>query len=166
MDYNYTAPNFMSTDNWLLSIPGEEEMVYGVRTFTLPGMTLGNISMPSTSNIIPQLNGDKIVFDPLNLTFLVDENLKNYQKMIDWLMQNSNSDIPVTKDITLTVLNNAKLTQGLAIRFVNAFPISLTAIDFDPEGELEQVESSVTLVFDYFTVVRNDDDGYYEAIQV
>ena len=57
---------------------------YFTTTANLPGITLGETSFPTPLKNIPML-GDKLEYEDLNITFIVDENLENYIEMHTWL---------------------------------------------------------------------------------
>ena len=50
----------------------------------IPGISLGQTSQPTPLKDIP-IPGDKIDYDNLNITFLVDENLENYREIHGWM---------------------------------------------------------------------------------
>ena len=51
----------------------------------LPGIAIAdNYSQPTPFRDIP-LPGEKLTYEPLSVTFLVDENLENYQEIHGWL---------------------------------------------------------------------------------
>ena len=50
----------------------------------LPGINLGTAEQITPLKDIP-LPGDRLQYDTLNITFLVDENLENYQEIHGWL---------------------------------------------------------------------------------
>ena len=50
----------------------------------LPGITGGTIDVSNPFKNIP-IMGDKITYDPLTITFIVDEYLENYQSLHDWM---------------------------------------------------------------------------------
>ena len=51
----------------------------------LPGITLeGNMAQPTPLKDIP-VPGDKLAYSPLNMDFMVDENLENYREIHGWL---------------------------------------------------------------------------------
>ena len=50
----------------------------------IPGITLGDGVMNTPLKDIPIL-GDKLTYDDLNISFIVDENLENYIEMHEWL---------------------------------------------------------------------------------
>ena len=50
----------------------------------IPGLTLGDTTFATPLKDIP-LMGDKLTYDDLTLTFIVDENLENYIELHNWL---------------------------------------------------------------------------------
>ena len=55
------------------------------QTASVPGITLGTANMETPLNEIP-IPGDKISWQDLNVSFLVDENLNNYKELHDWMI--------------------------------------------------------------------------------
>ena len=55
-----------------------------VQTANIPGITLGEVTMPTPLKDIP-MPGDKITYQNLDVSFLVDENLNNYKEIHDWI---------------------------------------------------------------------------------
>ena len=51
----------------------------------IPGITLGEASYPTPMTDIG-ITGDKLTFETLTMTFLVDEELQNYRQIWDWLV--------------------------------------------------------------------------------
>ena len=52
---------------------------------TLPGISLGEASYP-TPMAETFVAGDKLTFDNLEITFMVDEELQNYRELWDWIV--------------------------------------------------------------------------------
>ena len=50
----------------------------------IPGISLGQANQPTPLKDIP-IPGDKLDYDNLNISFLVDENLENYREIHGWL---------------------------------------------------------------------------------
>ena len=50
----------------------------------VPGVSMANATQTNPFRDIP-VPGDKFVFDTLEITFMVDENLENYREMHGWL---------------------------------------------------------------------------------
>ena len=51
----------------------------------IPGITLGEAQFPTPMSDMP-ISGDKLTFDTLNIQFIVDEELKNYREIWEWLV--------------------------------------------------------------------------------
>jgi len=51
---------------------------------TLPGISGGTMNISNPFKNIPMM-GDKIEYEPLTITFIVDEYLDNYQSLHDWM---------------------------------------------------------------------------------
>jgi hypothetical protein len=67
----------------ILKLPTVE---YFCTSVNIPGITLGgNITQQTPFKDIP-LPGDKLTYGPLRMSFLVDENLENFQEIHGWLI--------------------------------------------------------------------------------
>ena len=55
-----------------------------VHTANIPGISLGTATVPSPLYDYP-VPGDKINYQSLDISFLVDENLNNYKELHDWI---------------------------------------------------------------------------------
>ena len=65
----------------ILKLPKVE---YFCTAVNLPGLSLNTVTQPTPLADIP-LPGEKLSFGDLEMTFLVDENLENYQEISGWL---------------------------------------------------------------------------------
>ena len=55
-----------------------------IQSVNLPGITLGSATVVNPLYDYP-VPGDKIVYQSLDISFLVDENLNNYKELHDWM---------------------------------------------------------------------------------
>ena len=55
-----------------------------IQSVNLPGITLGSATVVNPLLDYP-VPGDKIVYQSLDISFLVDENLNNYKELHDWM---------------------------------------------------------------------------------
>ena len=60
------------------------QVEFFIQTVNLPGISLGTVAIPTSVYNYP-VPGDEISFQPLDISFLVDENLNNYKELHDWL---------------------------------------------------------------------------------
>ena len=60
------------------------EVEFTCQTANIPGISLGSGIQPTPLTDVP-IPGDKLSYQSLDITFLVDENLNNYKEIHDWL---------------------------------------------------------------------------------
>ena len=99
---------------------------------------------------------DKITYSPLEVSFLIDEDLTNYKEIYDWIKSNVETDQPITnhvRDLTLTIMSSAN-NVAKHIRFIDAQPTSLSSLPF----EITTVDA------EYLTAVVSFQYSYYEFV--
>jgi hypothetical protein len=105
--------------------------------------------------------GSVTEFEALTLTFIVDEGLKNYEEIFNWITQqrfaekyqpkNITEESLVSDGILLTMNNNSVPTRSFS--FKNLFPVSLGSLNFDTKAsEPMPVTCQVEFRFSYFTL--------------
>ena len=120
--------------------------------------------------------GDKLEFGTLMIRFLIQEDMKNYKELYDWLVglgfpqnrkqskewsdkqnyrfpdQDGNQAAKQKSDATLILLdsnNNPKIN----ITFVDSFPISLQGLDFEiSTGSTEYMQGVAMFKYSYYEV--------------
>tara|TARA_B110001454_G_scaffold28718_1_gene28102 strand:+ start:244 stop:768 length:525 start_codon:yes stop_codon:yes gene_type:complete len=60
------------------------EVEFFIQTANVPGITLGSTSFETPLKDIAGV-GDKVTYQTLDVSFLVDENLNNYKELHDWI---------------------------------------------------------------------------------
>ena len=60
------------------------QVEFFIQTVNLPGISIGEATVPTPLYDYP-VPGDKITYQSLDISFLVDENLNNYKELHDWL---------------------------------------------------------------------------------
>lgn len=139
--------NFLQSTRFVLSFPRINNTQYFCQEVNLPGVSMNEIVRPTPFVDIP-LPGDKLVYEPLDVSFIVDEELQSWLDIHDWLrgmtfptnfgeydnLKNQSavtyySPKPQYTDGVLNILsalNNPKIS----VQFVDIFPVSLSAIQF------------------------------------
>ena len=80
-----TVFDYAGGTTWRMSINRIPKVSWFLTSAQVPGVNLGQ-TMIATPLLDQQLPGDKLTFEPLNVTFLVDEELQNYRELWDWLI--------------------------------------------------------------------------------
>ena len=160
--------NFLQPTKFLLTFDRIGSVTYFCQQVNLPGVSLGQ----AVTNF-PMLDinspGTKLSFNPLNVTFIVDEELKTWQSLQNWFnsigspegfternslteMQNAykKQQLKNYSDATLTVLS-ALNNPVFRVQFINAFPTSLSDISFDTTLSADTIiTGDVSFSYDYY----------------
>ena len=159
--------NYLQPTKYLLTFDRIGSVQYFCQAVNIPGVSIGQapIFTPSADIYAP---GNKLSYNQLNIDFAVDEKLDSWRQLHDWFrsiaapesfserkrltdIQNLNKSGALKNygDATLTVLNNLN-NPTLRVKFVNAFPISLSDIQFDTKMTADDiVYASASFIFDY-----------------
>jgi hypothetical protein len=97
--------------------------------------------------------GDKIQYDPISFKILIDEDLKNYSEIYNWIHQNHSSGQITYEDMTLQIFNSAN-RKNKEIHFTSCFPTTISTGEFSTQNtDVEYMTMDVTFRFDRFTLV-------------
>ena len=147
--------NYMSPLGFKLILTKTPKVDFLCQSANIPQISMGTAIQPTYLKDIP-VPGDKVLYDDLNVRFLVDEKMENYLAIHKWITglgypesigqyrqlktDDKRTDRRVNdsadplyfqySDATLQVLNS-NYKPSVLINFKDAFPISLSTLDFD-----------------------------------
>ena len=81
-----TKLDYASPTQFKFSIIKLPKVEYFCTAVNVPGITLGGTMVQSTPLKDIPIPGEKLTYEPLRMTFLVDENLENFQEIHGWLV--------------------------------------------------------------------------------
>lgn len=171
-----TNKSFLSPLGFKFTIKKTPHINYFVQSVSLPSITLNRTEIPTPFVKIP-LAGDHLDFGELTVTYKVDESLKNYLEIYNWLIaigfpdsfdqfksidnvrQSRNTGIVsplsgqgIYSDVTLTILSSA-MNPIHNITYYNAFPTSLSELEFvTTDSDINYLTSTVSFSYQKFTV--------------
>lgn len=157
--------NFLSPLGFRFVIQRLPNVNYFCQNVIVPSVSIQGIDIPTPLASIPYPGG-RLTFEPLTLRFRVDEDLKNYIEIYNWLVGlghpvsldqtrqlSASSATPSLKvgsaasyvsDASLVILTSHKNPNYL-VSFRDVFPISLTELQFDSTAQdVNYLEASVT----------------------
>ena len=150
------------TDNINMLTPGGFKVSIDSKEFANLQFFCTNVALPSINqtevlstykNNNAFFPGEIITYDAFTLTFIVDEEMKNYLEIFNWLSKNRRTN-PIFKDITLSILSN-KNTTNKQILFHDAFPTSLGSLDFTTQDTaLDAITCSVIFRYNKFEFIK------------
>ena len=147
--------HYMSPLGFKLILTKTPKVDFLCQSANIPSISMGTAIQPSYLKDIP-VPGDKVLYDDLNVRFLVDEKMENYLAIHKWMTglgypesigqyrqlkkdDNRTDSLVADKgdplyfqysDATLQVLNS-NYKPSVLINFKDAFPVSLSTLDFD-----------------------------------
>ena len=165
--------NFLSPTGFKLTITRSPKVAFFSNSANIPGMTLGVAVQPSYLKDI-DTPGDKITFEDFSIRFLVDEDLKNYMEIQNWIrglgypeslkeiydLQNQKEYVDMSKsntmdiysDGTLTVLGSG-LNPNFKIVFKDLWPYNLSTLNFDAtDGDIEYFTAEATFKYTIYNI--------------
>ena len=77
--------SFLSPTGFKFAIQKLPHVNYFCTSADIPDITLGQVDQENLFIRIP-VPGDKLAFSPLNLSFSIDEDMKNFKEIYDWLI--------------------------------------------------------------------------------
>jgi hypothetical protein len=94
------------------------------------------------------LPGGGVEYELLEVGFVVDEYLKNWQEMFNWMT----GPQPNYSGAILTILSSS-MNPTLEVHFENLFPTALTELTFDSSvSETTSLISNVTFNYSIYTI--------------
>lgn len=140
---------------------------YFCQSAIIPGVSTSPVKVENPFSATWR-HGDKMVFEPITITFLVDEDLRVWEETYNWFVGltfpenfdqykrfgKPNPSQDIYYDGILTVNTNANL-PNLRINFLNCHPISLSGLEFSSSGSAEEtITATLSLRYDYYKITR------------
>ena len=166
--------NYLSPTGFNFTLQRCPKVSFFSNTAQIPGIDLGVAIQPNYFNNIPR-PGDKIDFSDFTLRFLIDEDLKNYMQLQNWMRGlgfpenlaeiyrelakaqevyegEMEGEQLLYSDGTLQVLNSTSNPQFL-VKFSGMFPTSLSTLDFDATPtDIEYFTAEATFKYTMYNI--------------
>lgn len=166
LDRNPVNTNPLQPSKYLLTFTRLDTMQYFCQEVNLPGATLGEITRV-TPFIDMYSPGTKLVYNPLNVNFIVDEELQSWQNLYAWFTSIASPDGFESRDhskelgtqkhlsdATLTILSAAN-NPIVRIKFANVFPTTISDLQFDTQLSADTIMTcNATFRYDYFLIEK------------
>tara|TARA_B100001094_G_scaffold289997_1_gene307271 strand:+ start:307 stop:861 length:555 start_codon:yes stop_codon:yes gene_type:complete len=140
--------NFLSPIGFKFTLVTKEKVDFFSNSANVPSISLGTALQGTTFRIL-DVPGDEISYEDFTINFLVDENLKNYMIVHNWitglgipenfdqyknLIKDPRTGLQEEKlqycDGTLHILNS-NYRDIATVKFIDLFPVSLTSLQFN-----------------------------------
>lgn len=160
--------NPLSPIGYQFSITKLPDLTFFAQEVNLPGIILGEPEFGTPFARVP-IPGETLTYEQLSLTFLVDEGMKNYRSIYNWMIAlgfpqsydqyitlSSEDTINYTElatnysDATLSILNNSNVPSQI-VSFKDMFPVSLDSLQFSStQSDVQYLMGRVSFRFSYY----------------
>jgi hypothetical protein len=150
--------NFLSPLNFKFVLKRAPNVNFFIQSADFPGLSLPDIDV-SNPLVRAPYPGDHLMYDELNISFKVDEDLSNFLELHNWIrslgkLNYNEYDTLANKkdytgeslrsDISLTLLTSNK-NANFEVVFKNAFPIRVAGFTLKTtDSDVDYVESSAS----------------------
>ena len=163
--------NYLSPIGFVFLLDKAPKTSFLCQKAVIPDMALGTANVPTRGMVSIPMDGN-VVYGELTLQFIVDEDLKNYLELHNWIRalgqpaymgermewrEQYNSKTwdgqdPKFSDGTLQVLNNNN-RLNFNVVFEDMFPTQLSTLDFDVTGgDQEYFTASATFNYTFYEI--------------
>ena len=167
--------NFLAPIGFKFNLQRSPGVAFFCNQANIPDLQLGVAIQPNPLRDIP-VPGDKVEFGDLNLRFLVDEDLKNYMEIQNWIRglgypesteqfdkldKDGASIIPrrykqmgdqIYSDATLQILSS-NMVAKFNVNFKELWPYTLTTLNFDAtDTDIEYFTADVSFKYTLYNI--------------
>jgi hypothetical protein len=167
-------PNSLQPNKFLLTFSRLPNVQYFAQSVSVPGVSMSEVPQftPFVDVFVP---GDKIIYDLLNITFYVDEELNTWKEVHDWIRamtfpenydeyrnlenlnkftRSANTKKPQYSDGILTLLTSSN-NPKIRFKFYDLFPISLSTFVMSTTDTPENIiTADATFRYSYFDIEK------------
>jgi len=166
--------NFLSPTGFKFTLTRFPKVSFFANEANIPELSLGVANQPSYLKDI-DIPGDKIIFGDLNLRFIVDENLENYNSIQNWIrglgypekleqfaelndkdayggFNYNQKGLNIYSDGTLQILTSSQI-PNFQVQFKDLFPYSLGTLTFDAtQTDIQYFTAEVSFKYTIYNI--------------
>jgi hypothetical protein len=147
-----TNKSLLSPIGFRFTIQKLPHVNYFCTAASIPDMALGRIdSVPNPFNKLP-IPSTKLEFSDLSIKFKIDEDMKNYREIFDWMnalgfpdSYDQKSKWADTYSDASLIIMTSQYQPNIEIKFIDLYPSNLASVEFDISGsDIEFLSGDVT----------------------
>ena len=153
--------NFLNPIGFILKLEKFEGVDFFCQTANVPDVTMPITEVPTRFRNVPIIPGGGVSYGDFSVTFIVDEDLTNYNSVLKWIRDNGNADEMLRSTEEKDIYTDAQLhivtsqyNPAFIVEFKNIFPVSLSSLRFDATmTDVEYLTAEVTFKHQQFFVL-------------
>jgi len=158
-----TNKSFLSPLGFKFSVKKLPNVNYFCTSASIPDITMGQIDTVENTFIKLPVPGDKLSFNPLSINFTVDEDMKNFMEIYNWIIGLGYPDNfqqyagikkggiqpigEVYSDATL-IITTSSYQPNIEVKFIDMYPVSIGQLDFDiTNSDVEFLQGTASFAY-------------------
>lgn len=153
--------NYARSINYLFSLAENRDISFAVQSTNITDITTGETPFPTGPKDL-YLPSNKVETTPATIRVLVSEDYSEWLFFYKWLLKIKNSsmaDEDLRKGCELVTLN-AQNEPTVKFSYLDAFPTSISGLEYSIQEEARVLTFDVTLRYNIFTVTDKDGNIY------
>ena len=155
-----TNRNFLNPIGFLLKLDKFEGTDFFCQSANVPDVTMPTTEVASPFRNLPIIPGGGVTFGDFVVRFIVDEDLKNYLSLHNWIRDNGNADKMQRDTANSDIFTRGQLhivtsqyNPAFIVEFKQLFPVSLTNLQFDATiNDVEYITAEVVFKHQEFYI--------------
>jgi hypothetical protein len=155
--------NFLNPIGYLLKLDKFEGTDFFCQRANVPDITMPTTEFPTRFRNLPIIPGGGVTFGDFTVQFIVDEDLKNYYSIHQWMRQNGraddDADTPPQEEYSNAQLHivTSQYNPAFIVSFENIFPVSLSGLEFNATmTDVEYITAEVTFKHQRFFILNKN----------
>jgi len=157
--------SFLQPTKYTFSFATMPFLTYFCQSVQIPGISTSAVTVPSPFANMYR-HGDKLVYDQLSISAIIDEDLQVWEETHDWLTALTKPEAyeqykkfydPNKKlyhDAIMTINTNANI-NNIRVQFFNCHPVSLSSVNFSTADNADTIISAdIVFRYDYYKITR------------
>lgn len=158
-----SSESILYTPNARLVFNRLSGVAFNTQSVVIPGFSI-NEAQQFTSMFDVNRPGEKMTFEPFVVSFIVNEDLANWQAVYDWMFEiaspkdfNDRLDNynDMISDASIVFLTNTG-SPLKTIKLIDAWPMSMSGLPMNLNESPEPVIADLTVAYSYFEIQRDD----------
>ena len=156
---NITNESYLQPISFQFQCPRTPTLNYFAQSVSIPSIDCAAALQP-TALVSSPLPGQDFTYNPLTVSFIVDENMNNWLEVYNWMISTKATDrfdrvsAPADQfsDASILIMNN-KMKAIRRIEFYRIFPTNLTEIPFDSAStDPSPILATATFAYTFYEV--------------
>ena len=166
-----TEVNYLNAASFETNFQRIPKTSFTCTSISIPSLALGVTNYASLFSDLP-IEGDKILFEQLSISFIVNEDFSNYMEIFNWItalgfpenfqqfslkesLEATSGTDTLKSDMSIMV-NTNKSNPNYEVKFKDAFPTTLGSVDFNAGAtSIDPIIVQTTFAFSgQFTITK------------